>query len=119
MSCMAPTALLAVMLAIPALMLALAGCNRRMRSHRAAALSTPAVLNACFRFANGTLTVLSSKIHMVKHCGDGKASTTDRVQVLITTDPPGALPHQVMLKTILLATWLRVAGKVGLRTPRR
>jgi hypothetical protein len=57
--------------------------------------------------------VTTAVVISIAHCGDGKASTTDRVRVAfwLTTDPPGE-PRHAMLKAILLPSWLRIGGRL-------
>lgn len=68
-------------------------------------------------------TILTSSVAQISHCGDGKASTTDRVVIDVTyhdlrsdkglPDVP-TLPSRMLMKDILLPNWLRLGASPSL-----
>ncbi len=95
----------------PALLAWLILPARRRRTELAASLVTPTYIESLISTHHDATRVRSACVTEIAHCGDGKASTTDRVHVTIEYAENGhALPARALLKVILLPHWLRIGG---------
>ena len=111
--------LVAGVLFLPALPL-LALFNRRFRRWRAATLVKPAFLNSIRKSVlrrTPPSLIETATITSFALCGDGKASTTDRIYIKLTWSGRNAekLPEHAILKISLLHPWLRIGGETALR----
>ena len=111
--------LVAGLLFLPALPL-LALFNRRFRRWRAATLVKPAFLNSIRKSVlrrTPPSLIETATITSFALCGDGKASTTDRIYIKLTWSGRNAdkLPEHAILKISLLHPWLRIGGETALR----
>ena len=93
---------------------ALTWLHLRQQSGRryARALLCPSVLSASLTVGAGsTVVVQSVDIVRIHRCGDGVASTTDRIVLDVDTEGTGSatIPRRLVAKTILLH-WLARAG---------
>lgn len=87
------------------------------REQRASELLTPQLLQDCLQSRYPGLVVRTVNVLHVARCGDGKASTTDRILIELTSEAPpsSALPPQrMMVKTILLPRYLRLGSSLPL-----
>ena len=106
---------LSILFLLSATFLYLALTNRNARNARAAALATTYNLTAMMAKFHNTAYLTSATVESVAQCGDGKASTTDRVRVRLTyADNKTTLPTHAILKVILLHPWLRLGGRLAI-----
>lgn len=68
---------------------------------------TPDVVQRVMAQRHPDVRVASVDVTSHARCGDGIASTADRVQLALTYDGDPGLPERMVVKTILLHRWLR------------
>jgi hypothetical protein len=86
------------------------GSHSRAHNH-ARDLLTPADVNTLIARHWEGVRVAEVAIVAIAHCGDGKASTTDRVELKLTYENNRAeLPSRMLLKMILLPSSLRIGS---------
>ena len=108
--------LLAAVTFVPLALLLASFANRRSRERHAQALVTPEFVNALIAPHHRNVCVVGASVVSIAHCGDGKASTTDRVVVRLTYGTnPAKLPTQAVLKVILLSKRLRIGSAIIFR----
>ena len=88
----------------------LAIANRRWRAARAAQLVSTATMQKMIARHHPSVQVVHAAVARIFHCGDGRASTTDRICVDLQYNRTHDLPVRAMLKTILLPPWQRIGG---------
>eukprot|EP01065_Artemidia_motanka_P034457 TRINITY_DN4190_c0_g2_i1.p1 TRINITY_DN4190_c0_g2~~TRINITY_DN4190_c0_g2_i1.p1 ORF type:complete len:480 (+),score=134.02 TRINITY_DN4190_c0_g2_i1:79-1440(+) len=85
--------------------------SRRQRSPRTFLTTiTPDFLNAAIQKRHPRVKVRSVDVPSVARCGDGQASTTDRVTLTVGYDCETELPSRMLLKMILLHQGFRAGA---------
>jgi len=85
------------------------------RDRRAASRLTPAYISRAIQHLHPRCTVESVSISRIARCGDGKASTSDRVELLVRwtdkeSQAAAGVPERMILKCSLLPSVLRLGA---------
>lgn len=114
-------AALAVAASIAILAALIARNNRWSRTARAAKLVTPKGIQHMVETLHPGVQVTSTRVVRIAHCGDGAASTTDRivVEMCCTSTTGDVYETRAVLKAILLPPWQRLGGQTALRLAAR